>query len=262
MIERVPVFTIAGSDSSGGAGIQADLKTMMALQVYGMSAITALTAQNTMGVQGILPVPADFLRQQLCAVCEDIPPKAVKIGMIASAEQVQVICYILSQYVLSNIVVDPVMVATSGATLTQQATVAAMQEQLFPLATLLTPNLAEAEVLLEKPVQTVPEMEQAAKCLSEKYHTAVLIKGGHLTTDAVDVLCDGEQIYQFKGERFQTKNTHGTGCTLSSAIAAKLAVGCTLQESVQQAKKYVANCMKAGLELGHGNGPLCHNFMI
>lgn len=259
MIERVPVFTIAGSDSSGGAGIQADLKTMMALQVYGMSAITALTAQNTMGVQGIFPVSADFLQQQLCAVCEDILPKAVKIGMIASAEQVQVICYILSQYALSNIVVDPVMVATSGATLTQQATVAAMREQLFPLATLITPNLVEAEVLLEKPLQTVSEMEQAAKCLSEKYHTAVLIKGGHLTADAIDVLCDGKQIYQFKGERFQTKNTHGTGCTLSSAIAAKLAVGCTLPESVQQAKEYVANCIRVGLELGHGNGPLCHN---
>lgn len=259
MIERVPVLTIAGSDSSGGAGIQADLKTMTVLQVYGMSAITALTAQNTMGVREILPVSADFLWQQLCTVCEDIPPKAVKIGMIASAEQVQVICRILSQYAFSYVVVDPVMVATSGATLTQQETIAAMREQLFPLATLITPNLAEAEVILGKPVQAVSEMEQAAKQLAKQYHTAVLIKGGHLTADAVDVLYDGTQSYQFKGKRIQTKNTHGTGCTLSSAIAAKLAVGCTLQESIWQAKKYVSSCMQAGLQLGHGNGPLCHN---
>lgn len=259
MIERVPVLTIAGSDSSGGAGIQADLKTMTVLQVYGMSAITALTAQNTMGVKEILPVPADFLRQQLCAVCEDILPKAVKIGMIASAEQVQVICHILSQYALSHVIVDPVMVATSGATLTQQETIAAMREQLFPLATLITPNLAEAAFLLERPVQNVSEMEQAAKQLAKQYHTAVLIKGGHLTTDAMDVLYDGEQIHLFRGERLQTKNTHGTGCTLSSAIAAKLAVGHTLQEGVRQAKIYVANCIRAGLQLGHGNGPLCHN---
>ncbi len=259
MIERVPVLTIAGSDSSGGAGIQADLKTMTVLQVYGMSAITALTAQNTTGVQGIFPVPADFLHQQLCSVCEDIVPKAVKTGMIACAEQVRIICSILSQYALSNVVVDPVMVATTGATLTQQETIAAMQEQLFPLATLITPNLAEAAFLLERPVQNVSEMEQAAKQLAKQYHTAVLIKGGHLTTDAMDVLYDGEQIHLFRGERLQTKNTHGTGCTLSSAIAAKLAVGCTLQESVRQAKIYVASCIRAGLQLGHGNGTLCHN---
>lgn len=253
------LLTIAGSDSSGGAGIQADLKTMTVLQVYGMSAITALTAQNTMGVQGILPVPATFLQQQLDSVCSDIVPKAVKTGMIACAEQVQMICSIISQYALPNVVVDPVMVATTGATLIQQETIAAMRKQLFPLATLITPNLVEAEALLQEPIQTVSEMEQAAKQLANQYHTAVLIKGGHLTEEAVDVLYDGKQIYLFRGERIATKNTHGTGCTLSSAIAAKLATGNTLQESVQQAKIYVANCIRADLQLGHGNGPLCHN---
>ena len=251
MIERVPVLTIAGSDSCGGAGIQADLKTMTALYVYGMSAITALTAQNTLGVQGILPVLADFLGQQLDGICTDIPPEAVKIGMIASPEQVDIIC---------AKIVDPVMVATTGAELTERTTVDAMREQLFAQADLLTPNLSETAVLLGKAVQTVEEMQAAAKQLAEQYQTAVLVKGGHLTEDAIDVLYDGSTMQCFSGARIATKNTHGTGCTLSSAIAANWAKGYSLSESVQQAKLYVANCIQAGLQMGHGNGAICHNY--
>lgn len=260
---RIPVLTIAGSDSSGGAGIQADLKTMLARTVYGMSAITALTAQNTTGVQGILPVPAAFLQQQLEAVCSDLPPQAVKIGMLASADQVPVICQAIRTYALRNIVVDPVMVATTGATLTQQETVCAMQEQLFPLATLLTPNLVEAEALLETTITTCSEMEQAAKQLAAHYHTAVLLKGGHLTEEATDILYDPETgLHAFPGKRMHTANTHGTGCTLSSALAAELAKGHSLPESVRLAKDYVAQCIGAGLVLGHGNGPICHDCII
>ena len=233
MIERVPVLTIAGSDSCGGAGIQADLKTMTALYVYGMSAITALTAQNTLGVQGILPVSADFLGQQLDAICTDIPPEAVKIGMIASPEQVDIICAKIQQYHLKKVVVDPVMVATTGAELTERTTVDAMREQLFAQADLLTPNLSETAVLLGKAVQTVEEMQAAAKQLAEQYQTAVLVKGGHLTEDAIDVLYDGSTMQCFSGARIATKNTHGTGCTLSSAIAANWAKGHSLSESRQ-----------------------------
>ncbi len=260
---RIPVLTIAGSDSSGGAGIQADLKTMLARTVYGMSAITALTAQNTTGVQGILPVPAAFLQQQLETVCSDLPPQAVKIGMLASADQVPVICQAIRTYALRNIVVDPVMVATTGATLTQQETVCAMQEQLFPLATLLTPNLVEAEALLGTAITTCSEMEQAAKQLAARYHTAVLLKGGHLTEEATDILYDPETgLHAFPGKRMHTANTHGTGCTLSSALAAELAKGHSLPESVRLAKDYVAQCIGAGLVLGHGNGPICHDCII
>lgn len=262
MTERIPVLTIAGSDSIGGAGIQADLKTMTMRRVYGMSAITALTAQNTIGVQGILPVSADFLQKQLDSVCTDILPQTVKIGMIASAEQVTVICETIRKYALSRIVVDPVMVATTGATLTQQETISVMKVQLFPLATLLTPNLTEAEALTGVPVQTIAEMEAAAKQLAEQYQTAVLVKGGHRTEDAVDVLYDGVQVYHFAGRRYTTENTHGTGCTLSSAIAAELAKGNSLQESVRIAKEYVAHCIQADLRLGHGNGAICHNDCI
>ena len=248
MIERVPVLTIAGSDSCGGAGIQADLKTMTALYVYGMSAITALTAQNTLGVQGILSVPADFLGQQLDAICTDIP------------EQVDIICAKIQQYHLKKVVVDPVMVATTGAELTERTTVDAMRGQLFAQADLLTPNLSETAVLLGKAVQTVEEMQAAAKQLAEQYQTAVLVKGGHLTEDAIDVLYDGSTMQCFSGARIATKNTHGTGCTLSSAIAANWAKGHSLSESVQQAKLYVANCIQAGLQIGHGNGAICHNY--
>ncbi len=261
-MNEIPVLTIAGSDSSGGAGIQADLKTMTMQGVYGMSAITALTAQNTTGVQGILPISSDFLRRQLVAICTDILPKAVKIGMIASAEQVTAICDILKQYHLPNVVLDPVMIATTGATLTKLHTVDAMKMQLFSMATLITPNLKEASELLDRTVHTVTEMKQAAIALAARYHTAVLIKGGHLENQATDVLYDGEKIVALVGERLPTKNTHGTGCTLSSAIAASLAQGRTLLESVQRAKQYVTDCIREDWHLGHGNGPLCHNYAL
>lgn len=260
MIERVAVLTIAGSDSCGGAGIQADLKTMTALYVYGMSAITALTAQNTLGVQGILPVSADFLGQQLDAICTDIPPKAVKIGMIASPEQVDIICAKIRQYRLKKVVVDPVMVATTGAELTKRTTMDAMREQLFAQADLLTPNLSETAVLLGKAVQTVEEMQAAAKQLAEQYQTAVLVKGGHLTEDAIDVLYDGSTMQCFSGARIATKNTHGTGWTLSEREYPFAQFAAMAEESVQQAKLYVANCMQAGLQMGHGNGAICHNY--
>ena len=260
MIERVPVLTIAGSDSCGGAGIQADLKTMTALYVYGMSAITALTAQNTLGVQGILPVPADFLGQQLDAVCTDIPPEAVKIGMIASPEQVDIICAKIQQYHLKKVVVDPVMVATTGAELTERTTVDAMREQLFAQADLLTPNLSETAVLLGKTVQTVEEMQAAAKQLAEQYQTAVLVKGGHLTEDAIDVLYDGSTMQCFSGARIATKNTHGTGCTLSSAITSYLARGYNMEEAISSAKAYLSDAIEAGkdVKIGEGHGPVNH----
>ena len=264
MIERVPVLTIAGSDSCGGAGIQADLKTMTALYVYGMSAITALTAQNTLGVQGILPVSADFLGQQLDAICTDIPPEAVKIGMIASPEQVDIICAKIQQYHLKKVVVDPVMVATTGAELTERTTVDAMREQLFAQADLLTPNLSETAVLLGKAVQTVEEMQAAAKQLAEQYQTAVLVKGGHLTEDAIDVLYDGSTMQCFSGARIATKNTHGTGCTLSSAIAANWAKGlqivskqgCRWDTETVQSVTTMQNKMmeESHADLSHTNG--------
>ena len=252
--------TIAGSDSSGGAGIQADIKTMIANGVYAMSAITALTAQNTTGVTGIMEVTSEFLGEELDNIFTDIYPDAVKIGMVSSSALIEKIADKLQEYQAENIVVDPVMVATTGAELTERTTVDAMRGQLFAQADLLTPNLSETAVLLGKAVQTVEEMQAAAKQLAEQYQTAVLVKGGHLTEDAIDVLYDGSTMQCFSGARIATKNTHGTGCTLSSAIAANWAKGHSLSESVQQAKLYVANCIQAGLQIGHGNGAICHNY--
>ena len=252
--------TIAGSDSSGGAGIQADIKTMIANGVYAMSAITALTAQNTTGVTGIMEVTPEFLGEELDNIFTDIYPDAVKIGMVSSSALIEKIADKLKEYQAENIVVDPVMVATTGAELTERTTVDAMRGQLFAQADLLTPNLSETAVLLGKAVQTVEEMQAAAKQLAEQYQTAVLVKGGHLTEDAIDVLYDGSTMQCFSGARIATKNTHGTGCTLSSAIAANWAKGHSLSESVQQAKLYVANCIQAGLQIGHGNGAICHNY--
>ena len=252
--------TIAGSDSSGGAGIQADIKTMIANGVYAMSAITALTAQNTTGVTGIMEVTPEFLGEELDNIFTDIYPDAVKIGMVSSSALIEKIADKLQEYQAENIVVDPVMVATTGAELTERTTVDAMRGQLFAQADLLTPNLSETAVLLGKAVQTVEEMQAAAKQLAEQYQTAVLVKGGHLTEDAIDVLYDGSTMQCFSGARIATKNTHGTGCTLSSAIAANWAKGHSLSESVQQAKLYVANCIQAGLQIGHGNGAICHNY--
>ena len=257
----VPVLSIAGSDSSGGAGIQADLKTMSALGVYGMTAITSLTAQNTLGVRAVLEVPPAFLNAQLAAVFEDIPPAAVKLGMIPSAQLMETAAEQLSRYDARHVVLDPVMIATSGARLMQADALSVMRQRLFPLAELLTPNLPEAEALTGQPISGRADMERAAKELSEEAGCAVLIKGGHLAETADDLLLDAKHgIRQwFSGKRIPTENTHGTGCTLSSAIACGLGRGDTLPEAVAGAKNYLTGLLEAGLSLGHGNGPLWHN---
>ena len=255
-------LTIAGSDSSGGAGIQADIKTMTANGVYAMSAITALTAQNTTGVQGIFEVPESFLAMQIDSIFTDIRPDAVKIGMVSSAGLIEVIAERLRFYEAENIVVDPVMVATSGAKLLSDNAVDALKTLLLPLATVLTPNIPEAEVLSGKKILTQDDMEAAARSISEKYGCAVLCKGGHNINDANDLLFDGEEMHWFYGRRIDNPNTHGTGCTLSSAIAANLAKGRDLCSAVEQAKNYISGALSAMLDLGKGSGPMNHAFAI
>ena len=255
-------LTIAGSDCSGGAGIQADLKTMTVNGVYAMSAITALTAQNTRGVRAIQAVTPEFLAEQLDAIFEDIPPDAVKIGMVASSAHIRVIANRLRHYNAQRIVVDPVMVATSGANLIQSDAVETLMHELFPLATLVTPNLPEAQVLAQMRIAHEAERRIAAKRIGDAYHCSVLLKGGHGQSTATDWLyTDGEWIC-FEGERIANPNTHGTGCTLSSAITAHLAKGCSLVDAVQCAKAYVTGAIAAGLDLGQGAGPLHHGFSI
>lgn len=253
-------LTIAGSDSSGGAGIQADLKTMTMNGVYAMSAITALTAQNTLGVTGIFEVTPDFLKKQLDAVFTDIYPDAVKIGMVSSASLIETIAERLNFYQAKNIVVDPVMVATSGSKLISDDAVSVLKEKLFPLATVLTPNIPEAEVLFEQKITTKEDMIQAAKYISETYGCAVLCKGGHQLNDANDLLYRNGSYQWFEGKRIQNPNTHGTGCTLSSAIAANLAKGYDLDTSVKRAKDYISGALAAMLDLGAGSGPMDHAF--
>lgn len=253
-------LSIAGSDSSGGAGIQADIKTMSAHGIYAMSAITALTAQNTTGVTDILNVPPAFLSAQLDAVFTDIFPDAVKIGMVSSADLIQVIAQKLRQYGARHIVVDPVMVATAGSRLLQQNALETLKSQLLPLAELVTPNIPEAEILAGIPIQTPAEMEAAAKVISEQYHCAVLCKGGHDLNDANDLLWKDGVGQWFKGRRIENPNTHGTGCTLSSAIASNLAKGMDLETAVLRAKEYISGALSAMLDLGKGRGPLDHLF--
>ncbi|MCG4467750.1 bifunctional hydroxymethylpyrimidine kinase/phosphomethylpyrimidine kinase [Lawsonibacter sp. DFI.6.74] len=253
-------LTIAGSDSSGGAGIQADIKTMTANGVYATSAITALTAQNTTGVYGILESTPEFLANQLDCIFTDIFPDAVKTGMVSSTALIAVIADKLRQYGARNIVVDPVMVATSGARLISEEAVDALKEKLLPLATLLTPNIPEAEVLSGMTISDPAGMEQAARAISEKYGCAVLCKGGHQISDADDLLWrEGAGVW-FRGRRIQNSNTHGTGCTLSSAIASNLAKGYDLDQSVRRAKAYISGALAAMLDLGHGSGPMDHMF--
>lgn len=253
-------LTIAGSDCSGGAGIQADIKTMMANEVYAMSAITALTAQNTQGVTGIMEVSPEFLGQQLDAVFTDIRPDAVKIGMVSSAALIETIADKLQQYKAERIVVDPVMVSTSGSRLISEDAVMTLKDRLLPLATVITPNIPEAEVLLGEKMEAAGAMEEAAQRIHERYGTAVLCKGGHSLNDANDYLCTEEGGRWYYGERIDNPNTHGTGCTLSSAIAANLAKGHTLEESVERAKEYISGALKAMLDLGKGRGPLHHGY--
>ena len=254
--------TIAGSDSSGGAGIQADIKTMIANGVYAMSAITALTAQNTTGVTGIMEVTPEFLAQQLDSIFTDIRPDAVKIGMVSSSALIQVIAEKLKEYKAENIVVDPVMVATSGSKLISDDAIETLKTCLMPLSSILTPNIPEAEVLAEMKVETEEEMILAAKKISETFHCAVLCKGGHQLNDANDLLYRDGEYKWFHGKRIQNPNTHGTGCTLSSAIASNLAKGYSMDESVKRAKDYISEALEAMLDLGKGSGPMKHCFNI
>ena len=251
-------LTIAGSDSSGGAGIQADLKTMTTNGVFATSAITALTAQNTTGVSGIYEVSPEFLGLQLDAVFTDIYPDAVKIGMVSSSGLIEVIAGKLLQYRAKNIVVDPVMVATSGAHLISESAISTLKEKLFPLASLLTPNIPEAEVLADMPVTSVEDMIKAAEIISNSYHCAVLLKGGHSLNDANDLLFEEGRYTWFQGKRIDNPNTHGTGCTLSSAIASNLAKGYSMTDSVRMAKAYISGALAYMLDLGKGSGPMNH----
>ena len=255
-------LTIAGSDSSGGAGIQADLKTMTANGVYAMSAITALTAQNTTGVTDILESTPRFLSEQLDAIFTDIFPDAVKIGMVSSAELIAVIAAKLKEYKAENIVVDPVMVATSGAKLLRSDAVEALCRELLPLAAVLTPNIPEAEILSGMAITDAAGMEAAARLISEKYGCAVLCKGGHKVNDADDLLWREGAGKWFHGKRIDNPNTHGTGCTLSSAIASNLAKGYDLDASVERAKAYISGALAAMLDLGHGSGPMNNMFAL
>ena len=253
-------LSIAGSDCSGGAGIQADIKTMSAHGIYAMSAITALTAQNTTGVTDILEATPDFLSAQLDAVFSDIFPDAVKIGMVSSAALIDVIAQKLRQYQARHIVVDPVMVSTSGSKLLQDEALEALKTKLLPLAEVVTPNIPEAEILADRKIESPADMEAAAKTISEQYHCAVLCKGGHDLNDANDLLWKGGTGLWFKGNRIDNPNTHGTGCTLSSAIASNLAKGMELEEAVRRAKEYISGALAAMLDLGKGRGPMNHLF--
>lgn len=253
-------LTIAGSDTSGGAGIQADLKTMTMNGVFAMSAITALTAQNTTGVTDILEVNPPFLAKELDAIFTDIFPDAVKVGMVSGAELITAIAEKLREYKAKNIVVDPVMVSTSGSKLMKGDAIETMVSELLPLAIVVTPNIQEAEILSGMCIESADDMVEAAKCIAERYGCAVLCKGGHQLNDANDVLWKDGKATWFNGRRIDNPNTHGTGCTLSSAIAANLAKGYSLEESVGKAKTYLSSALEAQLDLGKGSGPLDHAF--
>lgn len=255
-------LTIAGSDSSGGAGIQADLKTMTAHGVYGMSAITALTAQNTTGVCGILEVDKEFLIKQLDCILTDIFPDSVKTGMLSSSEIIRIAADKLKEYKARNIVVDPVMVATSGARLISEEAIGTLKEKLLGLADIITPNIPEAEVLSEIKISSKEDMIRAAEIIYKSFGCAVLCKGGHGVSDADDLLFDSEGYTWFLGKRINNPNTHGTGCTLSSAIASNLAGGCDMKTSVKYAKEYISKALESMLDLGRGCGPLNHMFAI
>ena len=251
-------LSIAGSDSSGGAGIQADIKTMMANGVYAMTAITALTAQNTTGVSAILEVSPAFLRQQIDSVFQDIPPDAVKLGMLPTVQVVEAVTDWLAAHPGRPVVTDPVLVATSGDDLVDRRALETIRSCLLPLTHVLTPNLPEAEVLTGIAVNDEVSMKAAAAILCNQGAKAVLVKGGHLQGEALDILCDGKEFYRFSTPRISTRCTHGTGCTLSSAIAANLALGKPLVEAVQLAKEYLQEAIRQGTPLGKGPGPTHH----
>ena len=253
-------LSIAGSDSSGGAGIQADMKTMSAHGVYAMTAITALTAQNTIGVTSIQEASPQFLADQLDAVFTDIFPDAVKIGMVSNAALIRIIARKLKEYDAKHIVVDPVMVATSGSKLMQDEALETLKRELLPLAEVVTPNIPEAEILSGMEIRTADDMEKAAKYIAETYSCSVLLKGGHDLNDANDLLYRNGEAQWFHGRRINNPNTHGTGCTLSSAIASNLACGMELNEAVRRAKDYISGALSAMLDLGKGSGPMNHLF--
>ena len=255
-------LSIAGSDSSGGAGIQADIKTMTAHGVYAMTAITALTAQNTTGVSDIFEVTPTFLGEQLDSIFRDIRPDAVKIGMVSSAELIETIAQKLTEYQAEHIVLDPVMVATSGAKLISDDAIQTLVSRLIPLAEVITPNIPEAEALAKRSIHTPEEMEEAARFIGDTYHCAVLLKGGHQHNDANDLLYRNGSCRWFYGKRIDNPNTHGTGCTLSSAMASNLAKGMDLEDAVMQAKAYLSGALAAMLDLGQGSGPMNHAFAI
>ena len=255
-------LTIAGSDSSGGAGIQADIKTMTMNGVFAMSAVTALTAQNTAGVSGIFEVTPEFLKAQIDAVFEDIRPDAVKTGMVASTELIEAIAERFEFYKAENIVVDPVMVSTSGSKLLRDDAIDTLREKLIPIADLVTPNIPEAEILSGMKIGSKEDMQSAAEEIYGRYGCGVLLKGGHSVSDADDLLFDGWEFKWFKGRRIDNPNTHGTGCTLSSAITANLAKGFSLDDSVKRAKEYISGALGAMLDLGKGSGPMNHAFNL
>ncbi len=253
-------LSIAGTDPTGGAGIQADIKTMTMNGVYAMSAITALVAQNTTGVTGIQETSPEFLAQQMDAVFEDIFPDAVKTGMVSSSELIRVIADRLRYYKAVNIVADPVMVTTSGSALIKADAVEVLKTELLPIATLVTPNIPEAEILSGMKIITGDDMQRAARHIGKAYGCSVLLKGGHSINDANDLLYTNGAFRWFEGKRVNTRNTHGTGCTLSSAIASNLAKGFSLEEAVIRAKSYISGALSAMLNLGRGSGPMKHNF--
>lgn len=255
-------LTIAGSDCSGGAGIQADLKTMAAHHVYGMSAVTALTAQNTVGVKNIMEVSPEFLQEQIDCVFTDIRPDAVKTGMIPSSDLVRVIAERLHFYDAENLVADTVMVSTSGARLISESGVELLKREVIPMAALITPNIPEAEILTGMKIQTASDMERAAIRIRKEYGCNVLLKGGHRINDANDLLYTADGFRWYRGRKITNPNTHGTGCTLSSAIASNLAKGIALQEAVAAAKEYLSMALAAQLDLGAGSGPLDHMFAV
>lgn len=254
-------LTIAGSDSSGGAGIQADIKTMMANGVYAMSAITALTAQNTTGVEAIMEVTPEFLGKELDCVFQDIYPDAIKVGMVSSAGLIQVIREKIREYQGKNVVIDPVMVATSGSRLLEEGAIGQL-EKFFSLARVITPNIPEAELLLGEKIAGREGMEWAGEVLAKRYGCSVLVKGGHALEDANDFLWEDGQGIWFQGDKIDNPNTHGTGCTLSSAIASNLAKGRSLSQSVADAKTYLSQALGAMLDLGRGSGPMNHGAVI
>ena len=257
-MDVIRVLTIAGSDSGGGAGIQADLKTFSARKVYGMSVLTSITAQNTLGVQGVYDLPAEFVAMQIDSVLSDIGADAVKIGMLSNSEIIDAVAYKLKEYNVGKIILDPVMVAKGGDPLLQEEAVEALTKQLIPLALLVTPNISEAKVLAGMEILSYHDMVKAGKRICGMGAQNVLIKGGHLEGEAVDVLTGAAGERRYSAPRIVTKNTHGTGCTLSSAIAAEIAKGHPLPEAVQIAKEYITRAIKHSLEIGTGHGPLNH----